>query len=297
MIGWRARLGFMVPPGNPTVEPEMIALTPEGVSVHFHRMDAGDGVPGALDNQDRRTRAMIDSLDAGVPILAAVKPDIITVAHTATGYYLGREREAALLARLAAASNAPVTTAFGAVAAALERLQIRRIAYGAPYSAETTAQGRAHLEAHGFTVVRAENLKGVTNIYDETAERAYLLARGIDSEDAEAVFLTGTGMPTLPVLHLLEANFGKPVISSASAMMWYALRRVGVRQKIAGYGSLLMLERAGAAAPLSVSRRSLASAACQRRRARRRAQRAGLRYAESMTAHSARRRRALRAGR
>ena len=103
MIGWRARLGFMVPPGNPTVEPEMIALAPQGVSVHFHRMDSGGGVPGALDNQDRRTRAMIDSLDAAVPLLAAVRPDIIIIAHTATSYHLGREREAALLARLTAA--------------------------------------------------------------------------------------------------------------------------------------------------------------------------------------------------
>ena len=40
MIGWRARLGFLVPPGNPTVETEMIALAPAGVSVHFHRMIA-----------------------------------------------------------------------------------------------------------------------------------------------------------------------------------------------------------------------------------------------------------------
>src|SRR5919205_3632495 len=114
MIGWRARLGFLLPPGNPTVEPEMIALTPQGVSVHFHRMDAGGGVPGALDNQDRRTSAMIDSLDAGVPLLAAVKPDIITIAHTATSYYLGREREAALLARLSEACGVPVVSAFGA---------------------------------------------------------------------------------------------------------------------------------------------------------------------------------------
>ena len=35
MAGWRARLGFLVPPGNPTVETEMIALAPEGVTVHF----------------------------------------------------------------------------------------------------------------------------------------------------------------------------------------------------------------------------------------------------------------------
>jgi maleate cis-trans isomerase len=40
MKGWRARLGFLIPPGNPTVEPELIAMTPPGVSVHFSRPEA-----------------------------------------------------------------------------------------------------------------------------------------------------------------------------------------------------------------------------------------------------------------
>ncbi len=242
MIGWRARLGFLVPPGNPTVEAEMMALAPAGVSLHFHRMDAGGGVPGALDNQDERTRAMIDSLDGAAKLLAMVKPDIIVVAHTATSYYLGREREAELLARLKRASGIRVVTAFGSVVAALERLGVRRVALGAPYSAETTAQGRAYLEAHGFAVVRSGNLKGVSNIYDETAERAYRLARNVDLPEAEAVFLSGTGMPTLPVLEMLEQDLKKPVISSASAMMWHALRSCGVRQPIPGYGRLLTLD-------------------------------------------------------
>lgn len=242
MIGWRARLGFLVPPGNPTVEAEMIALAPEGVSLHFHRMAVGGGVPGALDNQDERTRAMIDSLDASVALLAMVKPDIIVVAHTATSYYLGRPREADLLARLTEASGTRIVTAFGSVVAALERLGVRRLALGAPYSPETTAQGHAHLEAHGFAVVNSENLKGVTNIYDETAERAYGLARGVDRPEAEAVFLSGTGMPTLSVLELLEQDLRKPALSSASAMMWHALRSCGVHQPIAGYGRLLTLD-------------------------------------------------------
>ena len=103
-------------------------------------------------------------------------------------------------------------------------------------------QGKAHLEMHGFEVVTCDNLAGVTNIYDETAERAYKLARSIDSPEAEAVFLTGTGMPTLPVLEALEHDLKKPVISSASAMMWNALRLCGVGEPIAGYGRLLTLD-------------------------------------------------------
>jgi maleate cis-trans isomerase len=241
MIGWRARLGFLVPPGNPTVETEMIALAPAGVSVHFHRMVAR-GSPGAPDGQDARNRMMLEHIDESVEMLALVKPDVIVIAHTATSYHLGREREAELLARLQQASGTRIVTAFGSVARALQRLGAKRIALGAPYARETMLQGKAHLEAHGFEVVTCENLPDVSNIYELTAKHAYKLARSIDGPEVGAVFLTGTGMPTLPVLEALEHDLGKPVISSASAMMWNALRLSGVGQPIPGYGRLLTLD-------------------------------------------------------
>jgi maleate cis-trans isomerase len=82
-------------------------------------------------------------------------------------------------------------------------------------------------------------LENVRNIYEETPERAYTLARQVDTAEAEAVFLSGTGLPTLPVLDMLEHDLGKPVFSSATAMMWQALRVAGVRHPISGYGRLL----------------------------------------------------------
>jgi len=184
---------------------------------------------------------IVDNIDASIDLLAMVAPDVIVIAHTATSYHLGRQREADLLVRLQNAAGCRVITAFGAVLQALQRLNVRRIALGTPYSPETTAQGKAHLEAQGIEVVNFANLEGVKNIYDETAERAYKLARGVDRDDAGAVFLSGTGLPTLPVLQLLEQDLGKPVISSASAMMWLALRVAGVVQPIPGYGRLLTL--------------------------------------------------------
>ena len=83
MIGWRARLGFLLPPGNPTVEPEMIALAPQGVSVHFHRMTAR-GATGSLEGQDERNRMMVDNIEGSTELLAMVNPDVIVIAHTAT---------------------------------------------------------------------------------------------------------------------------------------------------------------------------------------------------------------------
>jgi maleate cis-trans isomerase len=240
MIGWRARLGFLVPPGNPTVESEMIALAPKGVSVHFHRMTAR-GATGSLDGQDERNRMMVANIDESAELLAMVEPDVIVIAHTATSYHLGRQREAELLARLKKSTGKQVVTAFAAVLHALEGLNVRRLALGTPYSSETTLEGKRHLEEHGLEVVNFANLPEVTNIYDETAERAYQLARMVDRAEAEAVFLSGTGLPTLPVLDVLEQDLGKPVLSSASAMMWHALRLAGVGQLIPGYGRLLTL--------------------------------------------------------
>jgi maleate cis-trans isomerase len=88
-------------------------------------------------------------------------------------------------------------------------------------------------------VVGYGRLENVHNIYEETAERAYRLARQVDTAEAEAVFISGTGLPTLSVLDMLEQDLGKPVLSSATAMMWLALRTARIGQPVAGYGRLL----------------------------------------------------------
>jgi maleate isomerase len=237
MTGWRARIGFLVPPGNPTVEPEMIELAPAGVSVHFTRMSAS-GSTGAHAGQDERTREQIASLDDTTRLMAMISPQVIVIAHTATSYTLGREGEAALMGRLEGTSGTRFVTAFGGVVEALRFLGVQRVAYATPYDQELTERGRGHLASHGFDVVGMARLEGVRNICEETPARAYAVGRQADRRDAEAVFLSGTGMPTLSIIQALEDDLGKPVISAASAMMWHALRVAGVDTQRPGYGRL-----------------------------------------------------------
>jgi maleate cis-trans isomerase len=82
-------------------------------------------------------------------------------------------------------------------------------------------------------------LENVTNIFDETPERAYRLGRTLNTPQVDAVFLSGLGMPTISILETLEQDLGKPAISAASAMMWNALQLAGVRNRVPGYGKLL----------------------------------------------------------
>ena len=93
------------------------------------------------------------------------------------------------------------------------------------------------LELHGIEVVNHGRLENVTNIYDETAERAYTLARKVDVPDADAVFLSGVGLPTMSALAMLEQDLGKPVISSMAALTWASLRAAQVRRAHPGLWS------------------------------------------------------------
>jgi maleate isomerase len=239
MTGWRARIGFLVPPGNPTVEPEMMELAPAGVSVHFSRLSA-TGPAGTHTGQEERNRSQIASLDEAARLLAMVSPQVIVMAHTATSYTLGREAEAELIRRQEAACGTRFVTAFGSVLEAFACLGVTRVAYATPYDAKLTEQGRAHLALHGLDVVNVARLEGVRSIYEETTARAYTVGRQADRPEAQAVFLSGTGMPTLGMLQMLEDDLGKPVISAASAMMWNALRIAGVRAPRQGYGRLFL---------------------------------------------------------
>jgi maleate cis-trans isomerase len=238
MIGWRARIGILVPPGNPTVEPEMNALTPHGVSVHFSRMMAS-GETGSLEGQEERNREQLAGLDQTVGLLALVKPKVVVLAHTATSYTLGMDAERDLVARLEAKFGFRFLTAFGSVVAALRHLGVSRVALGTPYGYDTTVRGKTLLEAYGFEVPSFGNLPNVKNIYDETNERAYSVGRQVNRADAQAVFISGVGMPTIGAIESLECDLGKPVISAASAMMWHALRTAGVNAPVNGYGKLL----------------------------------------------------------
>jgi maleate cis-trans isomerase len=75
-----------------------------------------------------------------------------------------------------------------------------------------------------------------SGIYEESSERACVIARQVDHPDADAIFLSGVGMRRVAAAggrHRQARYLGR------MAMMWNALRIAGVRHRFSGLGRLL----------------------------------------------------------
>jgi maleate cis-trans isomerase len=233
------RIGVLVPAGNPTVEPELYRMAPSSITLHFARIDAPGGIPGAADGMEQRLLGYVDALPLAVPALAAVRLQAIVLAHTALSYAVGFANEPPLIDRLTKLAGCPGLTASRAILAALAHLGVRRIALAVPYTAAIEALGATYWKAAGLDVVAHTRLEGVSNIYDETEARAYGLGREADRREADALLISGTGLPTAGIIQRLEDDLGKPVVTGQTAALWQALRVAGVDARVKGYGRLL----------------------------------------------------------
>ncbi len=229
-----SRIGLLVPSSNTTVEPEFYRALPPDVTLHTARLFLSQITPEAI-------LGMVQELESQSRLLATAEVDVILLGATAPSFLKGAGYDREVVARLEKASGRPATTTSTALLRALRFLGARRIVLASAYDDKVNAIARGFLEASGFEVLAAQGLGMVDNLAVGRlgSETAYDLARRADHKDADAVVLACTNWRSMEVIEKLERDLGKPVLSTSQVSVWDALRMIGYRKAVPGYGGLL----------------------------------------------------------
>jgi maleate isomerase len=234
----RARIGLILPMDNVVMEPELYALGIPGVSYHTIRLTT------------KERRLMPEQAIVLAPILVESGVDLIVYACAETSFLGGADDSHRVSAEITAATGLPCVTAVGAMIEALRTLAVHRIALVTPYTAARTQVMQEVLlrygfETAGYTQQDFSEGHGDSREWYHTNRQppsvAYEMALRADRPAAEAVVIGATNFRTLAVVEALEAQLGKPVVTTNQAILRAALLCLGISDPIPGMGRLFQV--------------------------------------------------------
>lgn len=237
VYGTRAKLGVIVPPTNTVNEAEWNRMAPPGVTIHATRMQLHTDIASAAGK-----RALLDDLARHARDLAQAAVNVIAYGCTAGSMTVPA---AELPEYMQNVSGCAAVTTAQALVEALRSLGAKRVAVATPYDEKLNRHEADFLHGHGFDVVAIRGMgygaggpAEYRNIARVPASEVFAFARDVDIPAADALLVSCTDLATLDVIERLEAETGKPVISSNQATFWLALRKAGVADRITGMGRL-----------------------------------------------------------
>jgi maleate isomerase len=235
MYGWRGKIGLLVPSTNIPAEMDAHRLVPEGVSVTTGR------VRFAGEVTVETVRAHLDFLEEAADLLATAGVDVMVYGMTGGSIVKGPAGDKELAEALHQRMGIPFISASMAMVEAFRALGVCRVACLAPYPGEFNTLLAQYFAAHGIQTVEIKtmNLKDVRQILNVTPYMQYEAVKRCDLAAAAGVFLSATGWSTIDAIRLVEQDLGKPVVTAIQGGIWAALRQLGVRQGVPGFGRLL----------------------------------------------------------
>ncbi len=240
-LGWRGIIGIVVPSTNTSVQPESEALRPRGVTNQIARISIRERPLDSDQAFIEHVAAMRAGIGDAIDQVMTCGPGHLIMGVALEAFWGGVAQADALRQELEARAGVGVSMGSDALCAALAAFGAKRIAVLTPHQPRGDAVVRAYLEEAGFAVVRLKGLRCASPrliAHTTEAEMGTSFAE-LDGDDIDALVQVGTNLAGMAVAAEAERWLGKPVLSMNAITYWNALRRMGIDDRLYGYGRIL----------------------------------------------------------
>ncbi len=240
-LGWRAKIGIVMPSTNTSVQPECDDMRPDGVTNHIARVHIAERPLNSDQAFMEHVEAMRAGIGSAIDQVVTCGPAHIVMGVALEAFWGGVDASLKLTEELRERAGVGVSIGSTAARAALEAFGAKRIAVLTPHQPRGDAMVRAYLEEAGYDVVRLTGLKCASPTLIAHVQPAETRAalRALDGDDCDAVLQVGTNLAGMAVAAEAERWLGKPVLSMNAVTYWHALRALGINDKLQGFGRIL----------------------------------------------------------
>jgi len=240
-LGFRKRIGMVVPSTNTTVQPETDMLQIPGVTCHTGRVTIKERPLNTSEAFYEHMQMMRDGLGDAIDQIMTAGLDHLIMGIALETFWGGVAQAAKLEAELTERAGVGITMGSTAAVAALRKFSARRIAVLTPHQPRGDEMVQAYLVEAGFDVVRLKGLKCVTPRAIAQVPLADIrnALRELDGDDIEAIVTVGTALPAAKVAAEAERWLGKPVLAVNVVSYWHAVRHCGITDRVMGCGRIL----------------------------------------------------------
>jgi maleate cis-trans isomerase len=200
---------------------------------------AGLGIRDLMAGQISAALSRIEEVAAE---LASRNVDVISMGGTPPVVVGGYGFDAKIIERINRVTPIPATTSQTNADQAMRLFGAKKIVLVTPFRDDINRAIIKYLEDSGFQI---SCLKTANAPFEEfpkiPASVPYDLAlEGVkEAPDAECLFIPCAAWPIGEIIEPLEKETGLPVIASTQAQVWGALRLIGIKTTIQGFGRLL----------------------------------------------------------
>jgi maleate isomerase len=240
-LGFRKRIGLVVPSTNVTVQPETEQLRMPGVTCHTGRVSILERPLNTEEAFNAHMQMMRDGIGTAIDQIMTAGLDHLIMGVALESFWGGIAAADKLQADLNVRAGVGVTMGSTASVAALKKFGARRLGILTPHQPRGDEMVRAYFAEAGFDVVRLMGLKCAkpSLIAQVTQDEIRAALRELDGPDVEALVSLGTALPAAAVSAEAERWFGKPVLAVNVVSYWHAVRQCGIEDKIRGFGRIL----------------------------------------------------------